>query len=235
MLRLKSGLFAALFAVCCGVSLCAAQAIAPDDAAAIGKVADQFIERLHQSLDVFSENDLFAPNIGTLYRDFPGDFLAFANPRMAKTLLLATDGATLNSKLLADWNLAYLSSLFMNAGGSRSDPLKTFPAEFVKLAKKSDYLKPFMGLGQPVTMSTRAELNRYLAEADPAISALRHAATPEILPAHSAWPQSYLPTLAPPGSMGFDACYMVRRESLVLVIVDMGGQWKIVTLAAPES
>jgi hypothetical protein len=209
--------------------------IPSDKAAAMGKVADQFIDRLHQSLDIFAMNDLLVPNIGTLYRDYPGEFLPFSTPRITKALLKATDGATLNRKLLDDWNLVYLTSLLMNSG-VKSDPLKAFPPDFMKVAKKSDYLKPFIKQGSPVTMSTPAELNRYLGEAEQVIPALRQNVKPGMFALHDASVQQYLPTLAPPGSMGYDTVYLVRRESLVLALIEEAdGGFKIISLAAPEN
>jgi hypothetical protein len=35
--------------------------------------------------------------------------------------------------------------------------------------------------------------------------------------------------------MGFDTAYMVRRESLVLVLVEQGDGFQIISLAAPEN
>ena len=228
----------AVFVVLCAACFGSAQdagALPADKAAAIGKMADQFIERLHQSLDLFTLNDMLAPNIGTLYRNYPGEFLPFQNPRMTKALLVATDGATLNRKLLADWNLIYLTSLLMNSGGTKPDSLKAFPSEFLKLAKKSDYLKPFIKEGSAVTMSTPAELDRYLKEAAQVIPALRQSVKPEMFALRTVADQQYLPILAPPSSMGFDTAYMVRRESLVLVLVEQGDGFQIISLAAPEN
>jgi hypothetical protein len=238
MLRRTIHSVLAVIVVLCAVGSSSAQNIGSIDAekmAAIGKMADQFIERLHRSLDFFTLNDMFAPNIGTLYRDYPGEFLPFPTPRMAKTLLMATDGATLNRKLLADWNMVYLSSLLLEAGGPKSDSLKAFPPEFLKLAKKSDYLKPYIKQGVAVTMSTPAELNRYLDEAAQVIPALRRNVKPEMLTLRSVSGQPNLPVLAPPASMGFNTAYMVRRETLVLVMAEQAGGLKIISLAAPEN
>jgi hypothetical protein len=178
---------------------------------------------------------MLVPNIGTLYRNYPGEFLPFPNPRMTKALLTATDGATLNRKLLVDWNLVYLTSLLMNSESNKSNLLKAFPPEYLKLAKKSDYLKPYIKQATPVTMSTPAEVNRYLEEADQVLPALRRSVKPEMFTPDTASGKQYLPVLAPPGSMGFATAYMVRRESLVLVMVEEASGFKIISLAAPEN
>jgi hypothetical protein len=234
VIRVILAIFVVLGVACSG-SAQDTGVIPADKAAAIGKVADDFISRLHKSLDLFPLNDMLAPNIGTLYRNYPGEFLPFQNPRMTKALLVATDGGTLNRKLLADWNLVYLTSVLMNSGGNKPDSLKAFPSEFLKLARKSEFLKPFIKEGSAVTMSTPAELDRYLKEADQVLPALRQSVKPEMFALRTVSDKQYLPIPAPPSSMGFDTAYMVQRESLVLVLVEQGDGYQIISLAAPEN
>jgi hypothetical protein len=205
-----------------------------DKNASISKLADRFIDRLHQTLDVGALNEMFAADIASRYREYPGEFLPFSTPRMAKTLLKGSDDAALRRKLMADWNLAYLTSVLLKAG-SNADPAKVFPPDFVKAAKKSNYLKPMIGAGGQVTLVTPTELNEYLAEADQTIPMLRRSVKPETLTTAFRTQGTHTPTLVPYG-MGYDAVYTVPRESLLLVVVDGGaGEFKVVSLAAPSN
>jgi hypothetical protein len=207
-----------------------------DKNASISKLADRFIDRLHQTLDVGALNEMFAADIASRYREYPGEFLPFSTPRMSKTLLKGSDDAALRRKLMADWNLAYLTSVLLKAA-SNADPTKVLPPDFLKVAKKSNYLKPMIGTGGQVTLVTPTELNEYLAEADQTIPMLRRSVKPETLTTafRTVTQGTHTPTMVPYG-MGYDAVYTVPRESLLLVVVDSGaGEFKVVSLAAPSS
>ncbi len=233
--------FVTLVVLTVWATVCAGQSGEPvtgDRAIALDKVADQFTERLHQSLDVAAVNDMFAPNVAALYRDYPGDFLPFDTPRMSKALLNQTDDSTLRHKLLADYNLHYWASLLrMSIAAAGSDPAKALPADFVKAARKSKYLKSFAGPASPITLTTPQELSEFLAEADQMGALLKRAVTPGLF--SSAAYRSAADTLrAGSGgpqmlrdAMGQDVAYSVVRESMILVMIESNGQYKLIALA----
>jgi hypothetical protein len=217
-----------------GALLCSAQSVDSEKAAAINKVAEQFTTRLHQTLDVGAQVDLFAPDVASLYREYPGDFLPFSTPRLAKPVLRSSDDASLRRKLFADWNLTYLTSVFVRTAGPKPDPLKALPPEFAKAAKKSVFLKPFVGLGTEPTLLTADELNQYLAEAEQMIPVLRRSIKPEMVAGAFQNVQATQPGISA-NSMGFDTTYTIRRDSLLLVMAERQGELKLITLAAPEA
>jgi hypothetical protein len=219
-----------------GSALGYAQATPPlavEKAATINSLADKFMDRLHQTLDIGTVADMFAPDFAARYRDHPGDFSPFSTPRMATELLLASNDTTLRRKLLADWNLVYLTAVWLKVHPAHPDPLKAMPPDFAKLAKKSANLQAVIGLSREATLASMEELNQYLGEADQAVAALRKSINADTLNAalHPA-------SLEAPGSpetswdvMGYNVVYTVKREAMLLVMADSGSELKLVTLA----
>jgi len=207
--------------------------LAVEKAATLNSLADRFVDRLHQTLDVGALDDMFAPEFAARYRDYPGDFNPFPTPRMSKDLLRSSDDAILRRKLVADWNLVYLTTVWLKAHPAQADPLKAFPSDFVKLTKKSANLQAVIGSGREVTLATSQELNQYLGEADQAVAMLRKGMNPDTIaaafrPVSQAAPG---PPEAMADVMGYNVAYTVKREAMLLVMAENGSEFKLITLA----
>ncbi len=211
----------------------------PDKAAAAEKFADQFIEKLHTTLDLNALTPMFVSDLAARHRDYPGDFLRFDTPLMSKDMLKQTDDATLRRKLMADWNLEYLTSvlLYSNTNPKRTTADKILPAQFVKAARKSIYLKALAGDPGQVTLAAPAELNEYLNQAERWIGELRREVQPQMLSStafRDATRQAAARFGAPRqvfDAMGFESAYTVARDGLMLVMTEQNGEMKMVTLA----
>ncbi len=236
-------LFVFLAMVWLAAGWCAAQLFSqpadPQKAAAADRFADEFMQRLHASLDFAALPPLFVRDCAARHREYPGDFLRFDTPVMSKVMLNQTDDATLQRKLMADWNLEYLTSilLFANENPKLTTADKILPAQFVKAAKKSLYLKSLAGEAGQVTLVSATELNEYLAEADRWIAVLRREVQPQMLssPAFRRATEQSGARFGPPrvtyDAMGFDAAYTVARDGLMLVMAEHNGEMRMVTLA----
>jgi hypothetical protein len=205
-------------------------------AAAIEQLADQFVERLHQNPDVGAQNEMFLPGFAGLHRTYPGEFQPFDTPRLSLSLLKATDDATMRRKLLAEWNLHYWRWVLLTSQPApKGNRPKMLPSDFLKAARKSQYMKCLTGEGS-TTLTSPEELAAFLNEADQVGAVLKKNVLPEMfgsealrLAAEKARsgnaPQSM------PGIMGFDRVYTVAREAMLLVMVEKDNQLRLLSIA----
>jgi hypothetical protein len=227
-----------LGAMLAGAVFCSAQTNGLDAAhvAAIDQAADQFMERLHQTLDFGAQSEMFAANFPALNREYPGEFPPFATPRMSTSLLRVTDDATMRRKLFAEWNLYYWTSLLMKSNPKKKDPAKALPSEFNKAARKSKYLQCFAG-GGVMTLINPEELSGFLAEAEQLGAILKKNVRPELLASEpfqnstAELRKSFGPPRVMPLVMGFEKVYLAARNTFTLVMVEQNNQFKLVTLA----
>lgn len=228
-----------LGAMLASAAFCQAQVGEPVDspkAAAIEQLADQFIQRLHQNPDVSAQSELFLPGFAALHRTYPGEFQPFDTPRLSLSLLKATDDATLQRKLLAEWNLHYWKWVLLTSQPApKGGRPKAMPSEAQKAARKSQYMKCLIDEGS-ITLTSADELAAFLNEADQIGAILKKNVRPEmfgseLLRLGAERARSGNAPQSVPRIMGFDRVYTVARESMLLVMVEKDNQLRLVSIA----